>query len=327
LSHLRGSQTSESSEQPAASPEDSSSYRPLKIVVAGAGGLIGRHLVPCLAERGHDVRRLVRRDATSADEIAWDPDGGTLNPHDLQGAQAIVHLGGESIAGGRWTAARKAAIRASRVTSTALLARTLAQLAPLPETFVCASAIGFYGNRGDEVLTESSGSGDDFLSDVCREWEAATAPAASAGVRVVNARLGLVLSPEGGALEKMLPLFRAGLAGPIGDGRQFMSWISLPDSVRAFEFALRCGALRGPVNFTAPEPVSNREFARTLGSVLNRPTVVAAPAFAVRMALGEMGSALLLGGQRVLPARLLEAGFVFEHPNLSAALRSLLNAI
>jgi len=298
----------------------------LRVAVAGASGLIGAALCDFLETGGCTVLKLVRRPALSGSEIAWDPETDSIDAAALASAAALVHLGGVNIAAGRWTARRKAAIRDSRVNSTRLLSRTLAQPGPRPRTFVCASAIGYYGDRGDEELTEESPPGAGFLPDLCQEWEAATEPARQAGVRVVNLRIGIVLTAGGGALRRMLPAFRRGLGGVVGSGRQYMSWIALHDLVRAIAFVLRNGSLHGAVNATAPHPVTNRQFTQTLGRVLGRPTCLPLPAPLVRLLLGEMGAALLLAGARVLPTRLLRAGFVFAHPHLEEALRAALAA-
>jgi uncharacterized protein (TIGR01777 family) len=237
---------------------------------------------------------------------------------------AVVHLAGENIAAGRWTERQKARIRDSRVKGTRLLCDLLARYSPPPKALVCASAVGYYGDRGDEILKEESAPGSDFLFDVCREWEAATQTAVERGIRVVNLRIGVVLSPLGGALAKMLTPFKLGAGGVIGSGRQYMSWIALDDVVRAFHFALTNQSLLGPVNAVAPNPVTNRDFTRTLGRVLSRPTVFPMPAFAARLAFGEMADALLLASTRVEPARLLAGSFIFRYPDLEGALRHLL---
>jgi hypothetical protein len=236
----------------------------------------------------------------------------------------VVHLAGENIASGRWNAARKARIRDSRVEGTALLARTLAELENPPSVLVCASAIGYYGDRGDEVLTEDSIPADDFLGTVCREWEAASAPAAEAGIRVVSLRFGVILARSGGALAKMLTPFKMGAGGKVGSGQQFMSWISLDDAVRTIDHAIATSDLSGPVNAVSPNPVTNAEFTRALGGELRRPTVLPMPAFAARLAFGEMADALLLASARVQPKRLVESGFEFRHPEIAPALRAVL---
>jgi uncharacterized protein (TIGR01777 family) len=298
---------------------------PQHIVVSGAGGLIGSALVRWLTIQGHRVTRLVRR-APGPGEIAWDPGAGTLDPAALEGADAVVHLSGENV-GARWTTERKARIRSSRVTSTRLLSETLAGLQRPPEVLVSASAVGIYGSRGDEVLTEESPPGDpdrDFLVSVTREWEKAAEPARVEGIRVVHPRFGVVLSPAGGALGKMLLPFRLGLGARLGSGRQWISWISIDDAVHALQQALVDDSLRGPVNLTAPEPLSNRDFTRTLARVLSRPAVFAVPESALRLALGDMAVGTILSSIRAVPARLLQAGYRFSHPDLESALRHVL---
>jgi len=256
----------------------------------------------------------------SPDDIVWDPMRGVLSPSDLEGADAVVHLAGEPLAH-RWTDARKRAIRESRVRGTELVARTIAVLDHRPRVLLSGSAIGIYGDRGDEPVDEESALGSGFLAGVTREWEAASVAAADAGVRVVLLRTGIVLSPNGGALERLLLPFRLGVGGPIGSGRQWMSWISLEDHVRAMEHALATTGMHGPVNLVSPNPVTNAEFAATLGRVLSRPALVPAPAFALELVYGEMARATILAGQRVLPKMLLRAGFHFAHPTLEQALR------
>ncbi|HYY41835.1 MAG TPA: TIGR01777 family oxidoreductase, partial [Pyrinomonadaceae bacterium] len=241
------------------------------------------------------------------------------------GHDAAVHLAGEPIAAGRWTDAKKQRIRESRTLSTRLLAETLARLQTQPRVLVCASAIGYYGDRGAEVLTEASAPGQDFLSDVCREWEAAAEPARAAGLRTVHLRFGVVLSKEGGALAQMLTPFQLGIGGQIGNGRHYMSWLALDDAVGMIEYALADEKLAGAVNAVAPQPVTNSEFAKTLGRVLGRPTLLPMPAFALRLALGEMAKALLLSSARVEPARLQAAGYQFKYPQLEGALRHVLH--
>jgi len=295
------------------------------VAVTGAGGLVGSALVSSLAAGGHRVIPLVRRaPRPGEDALGWDPSSGALTPAGPAVADAIVHLAGESIMGLRWTAAKKRRIRESRTTATRLLVQSLTRLAKPPAVFVCASGIGYYGNRGDEMLTEESRPGTGFLAEVGREWEAATATAITHGLRVVNVRLGVVLSAQGGALAKMLAPFRLGMGGVIGDGAQWMSWIALDDVIGAIRHALATDALRGPVNVVAPAPVTNAEFTRLLGRVLERPTLVPLPAFAARLALGEMADELLLTSQRVVPARLQASGYRFRYPTLEGALRGVL---
>lgn len=297
---------------------------PLKIAVTGASGLIGQALVPFLTTGGHSVLKLVRRAGREPDEVSWDPSSGQIVAERLEGVDAVIHLAGESIASGRWSRARKERIRSSRTDGTRLLARTLASLDKPPAVMVSASAIGFYGERGGEALDETASGGRDFLAEVCRAWERAADPARDAGIRVVHPRIGVVLSPRGGALAKMLPPFLLGAGGRFGHGGQYMSWIGIDDVVGALLHALRTPALVGPVNLVAPRPVTNTEFATTLGKVLRRPTVFPVPAFAARALFGELAEALLLASTRVAPGRLSETGYVFRHVELEAALRHLL---
>jgi hypothetical protein len=278
-----------------------------------------------LADAGDEVVRLVRRvPAEARREVRWDPESGIVDASGLEGISAVVHLAGENIAAGRWNARRKAAIRESRVEGTRILCEALAGLSRPPDTLVCASAIGFYGDRGDELLTEGSAAGKGFLADVCRDWEAATAPAVRKGIRVVALRIGVVLSPKGGALSRMLPPFRAGFGGVLGNGRQYVSWVSLDELPGIVRHVLASRNLQGPVNAVAPCPVTNREFTAALGTVLSRPTPFPVPAFALRLAVGEMADALLLASTRVVPRRLEETGFRFRFPELHGALRHLL---
>jgi uncharacterized protein (TIGR01777 family) len=292
----------------------------MKILISGSHGLVGTALIKSLESAGHDVFRLVRYGPRSEAEIEWSPDRYSIALSRIEGFDAVVNLAGESIAEGRWTDEKKRRIRESRVKGTKLLGDALANLASKPKTFICASAIGYYGNRHDEVLTESSTPGDDFLAQVCKEWEEATALAMEKGIRVVNARFGIILDKNGGALAKMLPPFRMGVGGKIGNGKQWMSWITLDDVIGALEFALHNDAVTGPMNFVAPNPVTNAEFTKALGKALSRPTLFPIPAFGVRLLFGEMGEALLLGGQRVAPKRLMSEGYQFKHSNLDPAL-------
>jgi uncharacterized protein (TIGR01777 family) len=291
------------------------------VAISGATGLIGGALAARLRAQNVRVRRLVRTaQPQSPDDIVWDPMRGVLAPSDLEGADAVVHLAGEPLAH-RWTDTRKRAIRESRVRGTELVARTIAALDRRPRVLLSGSAIGIYGDRGDEPLDEESALGSGFLAAVAREWEAASVAAADAGVRVVLLRTGIVLSPHGGALERLLLPFRLGVGGQIGSGRQWMSWISLDDQVRAIEHALATTGLHGPVNLVSPNPVTNAEFAATLGRVLSRPALVPVPALALELAYGEMARATILAGQRVLPKALLRTEFHFAHPMLDEALR------
>lgn len=296
----------------------------MRILVTGAGGLVGRELLESLKTGGHQPFAAVRGREAGEGEIAWDPAEGFADPSLLEGFDALVHLAGENIASGRWSEAKKRRIRESRTIPTGKLAAALAKLERKPQVFVCASAVGYYGSRGDEILTEDSAPGDDFLADVCREWEEAARPAAEAGVRVVNLRFGVILSSRGGALRKMLLPFKLGAGGRVGPGSQAMSWISLDDAVGAIRHAIATGSLEGPVNAVSPNPVANAEFSGTLGRVLRRPAILPLPAFAARLLFGEMADALLLSSQRAIPSKLLDSGYRFAHPDLEPALRHLL---
>lgn len=291
------------------------------IAVTGATGLIGKALVERLGARGHTIRRLVRSSPpTQPGDVAWDPARGILDPTALAGVGAVVHLAGEPIAH-RWTPARKAAIRDSRVQGTTFLAGALAALDPPPSVLLSGSAVGYYGSRGDALLDENSRAGTDFLAGVAEEWEAAAMPSARAGIRTVLLRTGVVLDAHGGALERLLTPFRMGVGGPIGSGRQWMSWIAMEDQLRAIEHALWTPELRGPVNVVAPNPVTNAEFASTLGRVLARPALLPIPAFALELLYGEMADATILAGQRVMPRALTASGFEFVYSTLEQALR------
>ena len=295
----------------------------MTILITGSSGLIGSALIPVLKAQGHQVVRLVRRkaDAEAAGMASWDQAAGRLDPGIFAGVHAVVNLAGESIAGARWTPKRKARMLDSRVRGTKLLSETLAQLARPPEVLVSASAVGYYGSRGDEVMTEEKAPGTGFLPEVCVAWETATEPARQRGIRVVNLRIGMVLSGDGGALLPMASAFRMGVGGKLGEGRQFMSWITIDDLTRAILHVIVNTGFHGPVNAVAPNPVRNREFTRTMGRVLRRPTIFSMPAFAVRLMFGEMADALLLASARVEPARLMAGGFRFLHPELEEALR------
>lgn len=297
----------------------------MDIAITGSTGLIGEALRTALLTDGHRVVRIVRRPASSPDEISWDPASGRLDPSDLVGIDAVVHLAGEGIAEKRWTDAQKQRILTSRTEGTGLVARAMADCgADGPRVLVSGSAIGWYGDRGDEQLTEASAAGTGFLADVCRRWEAAADPAREAGLRVAHARTGIVLDPDGGVLAKQLPLFRVGLGGRIGNGRQYMSWISIEDEVAALRFLVETD-VEGPVNLTAPNPVTNRAFTEALGAALHRPAVVPVPGFGPKLLFGaELVDELLLASQRVLPGRLEEAGFAFTQPELGPALDALL---
>jgi uncharacterized protein (TIGR01777 family) len=295
----------------------------MHVAVTGASGLVGSTLVPLLTTAGHSVTRLVRRSA-AAGEVHWDPQADAFDAGPLDGTDAIVHLAGKGIASGRWTAKTKQAIRDSRVRATRVFCEGLAKMPSPPRVLVSASAIGYYGNRGDELLTESSTAGNSFLSEVARDWELATKPASDAGIRVVLLRFGIILSPRDGALAKMLTPFKLGVGGVVGSGRQYWSWIGIDDAAGAIQHALLSESIRGPVNVVAPQAATNREFTRVLGRVLNRPTYLPMPGFAARLALGEMANELLLASTRVVPQRLLDTGYEFRHADLEAALRHLL---
>jgi len=297
----------------------------MDVIVSGATGLVGSVLTRNLAAAGHRVRRLVRvPPAPNSRDVFWDPGRGVLDPASLRGVEAAVHLAGENIAAGRWTEAKKNSIRESRTRGTRLVAEALARLSPPPRVLVSASAVGYYGSRGSEVLTERSVPGRGFLAEVCRDWEAASAPASAAGIRTVTLRFGVVLSPDGGMLAKVLVPFRLGLGGRVGNGEQFMSWIEIGDLARVIEHALETHSLSGAVNAVSPHPATNREFTETLGRVLSRPTVFPVPALGARLAFGEMAEEMLLASTRVEPERLLDSGFVFRYPTLESALRHLL---
>jgi uncharacterized protein (TIGR01777 family) len=294
---------------------------PAKILVSGSSGLIGAALVPALQSNGYEVVRLVRG-ASASGRVGWDP-ARPLAPESVSGFEVIIHLAGESIVG-RWTEAKKRRIRESRVQGTRALAAALAKAPQPPRLLISASAIGYYGNRGEETLREDSSSGDGFLPEVCREWEAAAEPASKAGIRAVQMRFGVVLSALGGALQKMLLPFRMGVGGKVGNGRQWMSWIAIDDLVGAIQHVIKTDTLRGPVNGVGPGPVRNAEFTKTLASVLSRPAIFPMPGFAARLAFGQMADELLLASQRVEPAKLMASGYVFQKPDLSTALEDIL---
>jgi uncharacterized protein len=296
----------------------------MKIAITGASGLVGGALVPFLTAGGHEVVRLVRRAPRASDEASWDPVAGAIDATALEGVDAVVHLAGENIAGGRWTQARKTLLRTSRIAPTRLLAETLGALKRRPRVMISASAIGYYGSRGEAWVTEKDAPADDFLGRLAAEWEAAAEPAAQAGLRVVNLRTGIVLSPAGGALGKLLLPFKAGLGGVVGPGTQYMSWVAIDDLLGIVRHALDREDLAGPANAVAPAPVTNHEFTKTLGRVLGRPTIAPVPAFALRLAFGEMAEATLLASTRVRPERLQATGYRFGFPDLEGALRHLL---
>ena len=299
----------------------------MRVLVSGASGLIGSELVRVLEAAGHEVVHLVRAESLAGpSRIVWDPAVGRLEATRFEGLDAVFHLAGEGVAQPPWTAEKKARIRDSRVASTRLLAETLARLDRKPAVFACASAIGYYGDRGDEELDETSPPGTGFLADVCRHWEAATRPAAAAGIRVVRMRFGLVLSQRGGAFARTLPMFRRGLGGRLGSGRQYVSWIMLDDVVAAIQRILADSSLDGPINVVGPNPVRNLELTQTTAGLLHRPAPLPVPAFLLRLKLGEMADELVLVSQRVYPRRLQAAGHAFAYPELEPAIRRLLEA-
>lgn len=298
--------------------------RSMKILVTGSTGMIGSSLVPFLTTGGHSVTRL-KRDKSKIEEndSYWNPKKGEIDTSKLEGLDAVVHLSGENVAG-RWTDEKKAEIEESRVKSTRLLSNSLSKLKKKPAVLVCASAIGFYGNRNDEILTEESQAGKGLLAGVSKKWEAATAAARKAGIRVVNLRLGVVLSPQGGALEKILLPFRVGLGGKVGSGHQWMSWISIHDVIGAIYHVINDDSIEGPVNAVSPKPVTNIEFTNTLGKVLKRPTFFSVPSLILRVLFGEMADETLLSSARVMPSKLLSSGYDFQFVDLETALRNLL---
>ncbi|MEY2886535.1 MAG: hypothetical protein RJB40_1390 [Actinomycetota bacterium] len=296
----------------------------MKIVISGASGLIGTQLVAKLSTSGHEVVRLVRR-SPKAGEIQWNPKSGSLDASALEGVDAVIHLSGAGIGDKRWSDGYRKEILDSRTDTTALLAKTIASLSRKPSVFLSGSAIGIYGARNDEQLTEVSTHGTGFLAEVCEQWEAAAKPAVDAGIRTVYLRTGIVLSPKGGALKKLLPLFKLGVGGKFGNGKQWQSWISIDDEIGAIEYLLTAN-VSGAVNLTAPNPVTNAEFTKVLASVLKRPAIVPVPTFAPKILLGgELADALLFTGQRVIPAALNASGYSFKHTTLESALRSLLS--
>ena len=294
-----------------------------RILVSGVSGPIGAALLPSLQASGCSVVRLVRGPVKDNDQISWDPVT-PLAPQSVSGFDAVVHLAGEGIFG-RWTVAKKSKIRDSRVVGTFSLASALAQAEDKPKVFICGSAIGYYGNRGDELLREESAPGTGFLAEVCQDWEEATTPAVQADIRTAHIRTGIVLSPKGGALGAMLLPFRMGLGGRTGDGQQWMSWIDVRDMVGAIHHILKNDLIQGPVNMVAPKPVINAEFAKTLAGVLSRPAIFPLPAFAVKLAFGEMGEQLLLGSQKVEPGKLISSGYPFRCRDLRASLTAILD--
>ena len=299
----------------------------MKILISGASGLIGTHLIPTLRAKGHEIYRLVRKTPRGADEIQWDSKTGFSEAEaaKLANFDAVVHLAGDNIASENWSPEKKRVIRESRVTGTRVLIDALRKTQNPPKIFVSASATGFYGNRGDEDLTEESPKGEGFLPDVCDEWEQEARKAENFGARVALLRTGVVLTKEGGALEKMLTPFKFGVGGTVGSGKQFMSWIALDDVLDIYHLVLETDTLRGAINTTAPNPVTNEEFTETLGKILHRPTILPVPEFAIKLLFGEMGERLLLEGNKVLPKKLQDADFAFKYPNLEDALKQAVN--
>ena len=296
----------------------------MRIAIAGASGLVGSAITPHLESKGHTVLRLVRREAVDPDrEITWRPNESFIDSERLKGVDVIINLAGENIASGRWTDEKKRRILESRVNGTRLIAETIAGMEKGPRVFLAASASGYYGHRGDEVVDEDSPNGDDFLAEVCRKWEEASRPAADAGIRVVNFRLGVVMTPDGGMLAKVLPIFKLGLGGKISHGDQYMPWITLDDIAVAVDHLMHTGSLEGPVNLVSPLPVTNAEFTETVGRILGRPTIFTVPAFALKIVIGEM-AVEALKSCRAVPKRLAETGFEFIHPALELALRDVL---
>jgi uncharacterized protein (TIGR01777 family) len=297
----------------------------MRIAVTGTSGLIGSALSTSLAADSHEVVRLVRHEPRQADEVRWDPAAGTVDTAGLEGCRAIVHLAGAPIGARRWTDARKKELRDSRVLGTAAIARAAAALDTPPDVLVCGSAIGYYGETGDSWADEDSPAGTGFLAGLVRDWEAAAEPARAAGIRTVHARTGLVVSTAGGAWAPLFPLFRAGLGGRLGDGKQFWSYISLHDEIAALRHLLDSSALSGPVNLTAPEPLTNRQITAAMGRVLHRPTLATVPAPVLRLVLGEFAGDVV-GSQRIRPKVLLDSGFTFAHPGIEQAIRAALDA-
>ncbi len=296
-----------------------------RVVVTGASGLIGTALVASLTANGHRVTRMVRRAPSGTGEAQWDPTKGTIDAAALEGAWAVVHLAGEGIGDGKWTEEHKRKVLDSRVQGTTLLANTIAALKEKPTVFACGSAIGFYGDRGDDELTETSGVGSGFLADVVSKWEACAQPAEKAGVRVAYMRTGIVQSVNGGALKQQLLPFKLGLGGRLGSGKQYLPWISLTDEVRAIEFVLNTPSISGPVNFSSPTPVTNAVYTKALGAALGRPTLIPIPLFPLKMMYGaEMVKEMLLSSTRMVPSKLLQAGFVFTHTGLESSLRDII---
>jgi uncharacterized protein len=310
---------------PSASSAANSTSSPKTVAVTGATGLIGTALVEFLRKNGHTVKRVVRKNPTG-DDILWDPAAGTIEAAKLEGCDAIVHLAGKGIGESKWTEAHKKGVLDSRVRGTTLLAKTIAAMERKPFVFACGSAVGFYGNRNDEQISETSTKGTGFLSDVVAAWEACTADASAAGVRVVHMRTGIVMSTKGGALQQQILPFKLALGGRLGSGKQYLPWISITDQVRAILHVIDTPSLSGPVNISAPNPATNAEFTKALGKAVGRPTIIPIPLFPLKLKFGpQMVQEMLLDGNRVLPTKLLESGFEFTHPKLVDALRIILD--
>lgn len=297
----------------------------MKILIAGASGFIGEELIPFLIQAGHEVKKLVRKGSrVPFDGIRWDPEKGLFNEAEIEGFDAIINLAGDNISKGRWTEKKKKAILESRIKATRTLASAILRIKKPPQVFINASAVGYYGSRGDTLLTEDSPSGTGFLAHVCEEWEAAARPIASKNVRLVYTRFGAILSPKGGALAKMLTPFKLGLGGIIGSGDQYMSWITLDEVLGVIYYILKTDSLDGPVNVVSPNPVTNHTFTKTLGKVLSRPTILSMPATIARLAFGEMADELLLSSQRASSAKLVNSGYQFCQPDLERSLQQML---
>jgi uncharacterized protein (TIGR01777 family) len=296
----------------------------MRIAVTGASGFLGSALVSALHVDGHDVVRLVRRTAQASDEVSWDPAAHDVDETALAGTEAVIHLAGVNVGGRRWSSSYRRKILGSRTEGTTTISQAVARLDPQPAVLLSASAVGYYGDTGDRLVDESQGPGSGFLADVVRQWEASTAPAEAAGVRVVHLRSGIVLAKTGGVLKPILPIFRLGLGGRLGSGRQYVSWISLPDELAAIRFLLTASDIAGPVNLTAPDAVTNAEYTKAIGRAVHRPAVLPVPAGPLRLALDGLADEALLAGQRVRPRVLTEAGFAFAHPDIVTALRAVL---
>lgn len=314
------------SDSPIESVQPTLNNKPKKILITGSTGFIGTQLTSFLTTQGHTVIPMLRSKGgvDEKDAIFWDPAKGTVDSSKLEGLDVVIHLSGASIASRRWSEARKGIISKSRVDSTVLLSNTLSKLRKPPKVLVCASATGYYGDTGKTIITERSPPGSGFLPTVSQEWERSTKPASTAGIRVVNLRTGIVLNPLGGFLKQILPLFRLGLGGKLGNGKQYMSWISMDDLLHVVLFAINNKSVKGPINVTSPKPVTNEKFTKTLGRILSRPTMSFVPAFAIRLLYGEMGKELVLGSCRVIPEKLMSWGFRFYYPTLEKALRHVL---